>query len=143
VILLDFILNHLLVIILICIVLFVVLPFIMKLFKTAITLAIIVLLLGAVGVFGPGFFENIQKPIAATQSFTAHSIEPVIKKELSGAKFNYNPQTKKYDIQSTSFKLDGISDQNKATVEINNKSYTVDVSFMKSFIDEQIAKQNT
>jgi hypothetical protein len=114
----------------------------MKLFKTAITLAIIVLLLGAIGVFGPRFFENIQKPFAATQSFTVKSIEPVIKKELSGAKFSYNPQTKKYNIQSTLFKLDGISDQNKATIEINKKSYTVDVSFMKSFIDEQIAKQN-
>jgi hypothetical protein len=114
----------------------------MKLFKTAITLAIIVLLLGAVGVFGPRFFKIIQKPTNATQSFTVHSIEPVIKKELSGAKFSYNPHTKKYNIQSTSFKLDGISDQNKATLEINKKSYTVDVSFMKSFIDEQIAKQN-
>ncbi|MED1204567.1 hypothetical protein [Heyndrickxia acidicola] len=138
----DFILNHLFVILLICIVLFVVLPLIMKLFKTAITLAIIVLLLGAAGVFGSGFLKNLQKPIAATQSFTAHTIEPVIKKDLTAAKFNYNPQTKRYEIQSALFKLDGVSDQNKATVEINKKNYTIDVSFIKSFIDKQIAKQD-
>lgn len=138
---LDFILDHLLVIIIACIVLFVILPFIFNSIKTILTVAVIILILGTLGVFGPKFFENIKEPISVTKEFAESTIKPVIEKELSDSEFNYDQKTKKYVIKSSSFKLEGVADSNEAEVVFKDKKYTIDVSFLKTFIEERINKQ--
>jgi hypothetical protein len=136
---LDFILNHLFVIIAVIVILML-LSFVFR-FATR-----IVLVLGSIAIvgcilFGPKFLNNFQKPIEATKEFAQSTIQPVIKSELNNAKFSFNPTTKKYVIQSTSFKLEGVSDENKADVMFKGKKYTIDVTFLKSFIQDQIAQQ--
>lgn len=139
--LLDFFLDHLLIIIIACIVLFLILPFLFNSIKTILTVIIIILILGTLGVFGPKFFENIKEPISATKEFTESTIKPVIEKELSGSEFNYDANTKNYVIKSNSFKIEGVADSNEADVVFKDKKYTIDVSFLKTFIQDQINKQ--
>ncbi|WP_456364477.1 hypothetical protein [Priestia aryabhattai] len=139
---LDFILDHLLVIIIVCVVLFVILPFILRIASTIIKIVVIVLILGALGVFGAHFLNGANEPIKATQEFATNTIRPAIEKELGKADFNYDPATKKYTIQSNSFKLEGVTDSNKADVTFKDKKYTMDVTFLKDFIQNQIAQQS-
>ncbi len=135
---LSFILDHLLVIILICIVIFVILPFVLDIFSTIITIVVVVAVLGFLGIFGPNFVDNVQKPIAATKTFVENTIQPTINEELKDADFTYDQKTNKYTIKSTSFKLEGVSNENKATIWFKENSYTIDVSFLKGFIQQQI-----
>ena len=140
---LDFVLEHLLVIILVCVVLFIIVPFILKFVSRIMAIAIIVVILGALGIFGQSFMEKVKDPVSATKEYVESTIEPTVKKELDNAEFKYNPETKKYVISSASFKLVGVSDQNKADIVFKDKKYAIDVTFLKKFIEEQIAKQNT
>lgn len=138
---LNFVLDHLLLIIIVCVVLFVILPFILRIASTIIKVVVIILILGALGVFGAHFLDNSNEPIKATHEFATKTIQPAIEKELSNADFNYDPVTKKYTIQSGSFKLEGITDSNKADVVFKDKTYTMDVTFLKDFIQKQVDQQ--
>lgn len=139
---LNFILDHLLIIIIACVIIFIILAFIFKLFSTALTIIIVVAILGALGIFGPNFIDNMKEPIAATKTFTETTIKPVIEKEIKDANFDYDSNTKKYVIQSSSFKLEGISDSNKADIIFKDKEYTIDVTFLKGFIENKIDETN-
>jgi hypothetical protein len=136
---LDFILNHLFVIIA-CGVLLMVLPLIFRTFIKIILMMAAIAVLGSI-FYGPNFLNNMQKPIAATQKIAQSTIQPVIKSEVENAKFEYNSTTKQYVIKSNLFKLEGVLDQDKANIIINGKKHTIDVTFLKSFIEKQIAQQ--
>ncbi|MEM4992410.1 hypothetical protein WKH56_07715 [Priestia sp. SB1] len=138
---LNFVLDHLLLIIIVCVVLFVILPFILRIASTIIKIVVIIAILGALGLFGAHFFDKSNEPIKATQEFATNTIRPAIENELSKSDFNYNPKTKKYIIQSSSFKLEGITNSNKADVVFKDKTYTIDVTFLKDFIQKQVAQQ--
>lgn len=138
---LNFVLDHLLLIIIVCVVLFVILPFILRIASTVIKIVVIIVILGALGLFGAHFIDNSNEPIKATQEFATNTIRPAIEKELSQSDFNYNPETKKYIIKSSSFKLEGITNSNKADVMFKDKTYTIDVTFLKDFIQKQVDQQ--
>lgn len=108
-------------------------------------MALILVTIAVVGsiLFGPKFLNNFQKPIESTQEFAQSTIQPVIKNELKNAKFDYNPETKQYVIQSPFFTIEGASDKNKAVMLFQGKKYTIDVTFLKSFMEKQIGQQTT
>jgi hypothetical protein len=136
----DFILNHLFVIISL-IILLLVMPIIFRFFiKMAITLVIIAFI-GSM-IQGPKSIINFKEPIEVIQNFAKSTIQPMIMNEFERAKFSYNPETKQYIIQNPLFKLIGFADQTKADIIIKGKKQTIDVTFLKSFIEKQIAQQN-
>lgn len=140
---LDFLLDHLLIIIIAAVALFVIIPIIKNIFSTAVTIIIVVVILGALGVFGTKFFENAKEPVMATKEFAQNTIQPTITKELENADFKYDPTTKKYNIISASFRLEGVADENRANVYFKEKKYTMDVTFLKTFIENKIEEQQT
>lgn len=135
----DFIINHLNILILLSI-LFFVIPIIFRFFIKSI-LIILMVMIGGSFLFGPQFISYFHGPITKTQELAQTTIQPLIKKEIQNAKFSYDPQTKLYVIKSSLFKLQGLSDQNKADLIINGKKHTINISFLKNFIEKQIAQE--
>lgn len=135
----TFILDHLNILILLCILLFV-LPIIFRFFiKTF--LIVLMIAIGGSFFFGPQFLSYFHGPIEATQNLAQTTIQPLIQKGIQDAKFSYNPTTKQYVIKSSIFTLQGLSDQNKAELFINGKKHTINASFLKEFIEKQIANE--
>lgn len=137
---LDFILNHLFMIISFIILLFA-LPLI---FRFTIKIALVLVAIAVIGsaLYGPKFIDTLQDPLAVTQKFAQATIQPLVKSELENAKFSYNPETKQYVIQNNLFKLEGFSDQDKADLIIKGNKYSLKVTLLKSFIEKQIAQQS-
>ncbi|MDP4083672.1 MAG: hypothetical protein Q8934_03555 [Bacillota bacterium] len=136
----HFILNHLFIAFAL-IILLVIFPFILR-FLVKIALILAVLTVAGYIYFGPKFLDHIQDPIASTQKFAESAILPVINSELQNTKSSYNPTTKQYTIQSPLFKLEGVLDQDKADIIVNGNRHTIDVKFLKGFIEKEITQPN-
>ncbi|MCM3618816.1 hypothetical protein M3936_14600 [Sutcliffiella horikoshii] len=132
----DFIMDHLLTIIIVLVVLFVVIPFLKSILSKLIIVGLVLAGLIFFGILGPDFTES-------SSNYVENTIRPVVTEEIDKANFDYNEDTKEYLIQSASFHLKGKLNENKGEIRFREKTYEMDVRFLKDIINQKVKEQET
>ncbi|WP_223701333.1 hypothetical protein [Sutcliffiella deserti] len=131
---LDFVMDHLLTIIIVLVVLFVVIPFLKSILSKLVIIGLVLVGLVYFGVLGPDFTES-------SSNFVENTIQPVVTDEINKADFDYDETTKEYIIQSASFHLKGKLNENTGEIRFKDKTYEMDVRFLKDIIDRKIEEE--
>lgn len=132
----DFIMDHLLTIIIVLIILFVVIPFLKSILSKLVLIGLILAGLLFFGVLGPDFTES-------SSNYVENTIRPVVTNEIDKADFHYDEGTKEYKIQSASFHLKGILNENTGEIRFKDKTYEMDVRFLQDIIEKKVQEQET
>ncbi|MCG1021618.1 hypothetical protein [Sutcliffiella horikoshii] len=132
----DFIMDHLLTIIIVLVVLFVVIPFLKSILSKLLIVGLVLAGLIFFGVLGPDFTES-------SSNYVENTIRPVVTEEIDKANFNYDEDTKEYIIQSASFHLKGKLNENTGEIRFREKTYEMDVRFLKDIIEQKVKEQET
>ncbi|WP_404445406.1 hypothetical protein LG307_19250 [Sutcliffiella horikoshii] len=132
----DFIMDHLLTIIIVLIILFVVIPFLKSILSKLVLIGLILAGLIFFGVLGPDFTES-------SSNYVENTIRPVVTNEIDKADFHYDEGTKEYKIQSASFHLKGILNENTGEIRFKDKTYEMDVRFLQDIIEKKVKEQET
>ena len=131
---LDFIMDHLLTIIIVAVLLFVVIPLIKNLLSKLILLGVV--LAGLI------FFGVLSSDVTETGTkFVEDTIKPVVTREIEDADFGYNDNTKEYTFTTSSFHLKGKMDENTGEVRFGDRTYTMDVRFIRDFIEQKVKEE--
>lgn len=132
----DFIMDHLLTIIIVLVVLFVVIPFLKNILSKLVMIGLILAGLIFFGVLGPDFTES-------SSSYVENTIRPVVTNEIDKADFDYDEVSKEYKIQSASFHLKGKLNENTGEIRFKDKTYEMDVRFLQDIIEKKVKEQQT
>ncbi|CAG9620691.1 hypothetical protein [Sutcliffiella rhizosphaerae] len=127
----DFIMDHLLTIIIVLIVLFVVIPFLKSLLSKLLIIGLVLAGLIFFGVLGPDFTES-------SSNYVESTIRPVVMNEIDLADFQYDNKTKEYIIQSASFHLKGQLNENIGEIRFRDNTYEMDVRFLQDIIERKV-----
>ena len=131
---LDFIMDHLLTIIIVAVLLFVVIPLIKNLLSKLILLGVV--LAGLI------FFGVLSSDVTETGTkFVEDTIKPVVTREIEDADFQYNDNTKEYTFTTSSFHLKGKMGENTGEVRFGDRTYTMDVRFIRDFIEQKVREE--
>lgn len=127
----QFIMDHLLTIIIIFVALFIIIPFIKSLLSK--------LLLGAIVIVALVFFGVISSETTESGAkFVEDTIQPIVMNELQSANFHYDDERKEYTLESSSFHLKGTVGENTGEIRFREKTYPIDVRFMEQFIENKV-----
>ncbi|MGD6871069.1 hypothetical protein ACQCU1_02595 [Sutcliffiella horikoshii] len=132
----DFIMDHLLTIIIVLVVLFVVIPFLKSILSKLVLIGLILAGLIFFGVLGPDFTES-------SSNYVENTIRPVVTNEIDKADFHYDEASKEYKIQSASFHLIGKLNENTGEIRFKDKTYEMDVRFLQDIIQKKVREQET
>ncbi|QFT90601.1 hypothetical protein FIU87_18310 [Bacillus sp. THAF10] len=132
----DFIMDHLLTIIIVLVVLFVIIPFLKSILSKLLVIGLVIVALLFFGILGPDFTES-------SSEFAENTIRPVVMNEIDQADFVYDQDTKEYTIQSASFHLKGQLNENTGEIRFRDKTYQMDVRFLQDIIEEKVKEQET
>ena len=132
----DFIMDHLLTIIIVLVILFVVIPFLKSILSKLVMIGLILAGLIFFGVLGPDFTES-------SSSYVENTIRPVVTNEIDKADFDYDEVSKEYKIQSASFHLKGKLNENTGEIRFKDKTYEMDVRFLQDIIEKKVQEQET
>ncbi|MCA1319604.1 hypothetical protein LC085_06725 [Bacillus tianshenii] len=130
----DFVMEHLLTIIIVLVVLFVVIPFLKSIVSKLVIVGLVLVALIFFGVLGPDFTES-------STNYVENTIRPVVTNEIDKADFTYDEDTKEYIIQSASFHLKGKLNENTGEVRFKDKTYEMDVRFLKDIIEKKVEEE--
>ncbi|WP_078378937.1 hypothetical protein [Sutcliffiella halmapala] len=131
---LDFLMDHLLTIIIVLVVLFVVIPFLKSVISKLVIVGIILVGLVYFGILSPDFTES-------STSYVENTIRPVVTKEIDKADFHYDETTKEYIIESASFHLKGKLNENTGEIRFKEKTYEMDVRFLQGIIKKKVEEE--
>ncbi|MEA3320468.1 MULTISPECIES: hypothetical protein [unclassified Bacillus (in: firmicutes)] len=132
----DFIMDHLLTIIIVLVILFVVIPFLKSILSKLVMIGLILAGLIFFGVLGPDFTES-------SSNYVENTIRPVVTNEIDKADFHYDEGSKEYKIQSASFHLKGKLNENTGEIRFKDKTYEMDVRFLQDIIEKKVQEQET
>jgi hypothetical protein len=130
----DFVMEHLLTIIIVLVVLFVVIPFLKSVLSKLVIIGLVLVGLVFFGILGPDFTES-------STNYVENTIRPVVTNEIDKADFNYDEESKEYTIQSASFHLKGKLNENTGEIRFKEKTYEMDVRFLKDIIEKKVDEE--
>lgn len=131
---LDFVMEHLLTIIIVLVVLFIIIPFLKSIISKLLIIGLVLVGLVYFGILGPDFTES-------STNYVENTIRPVVTNEIDKADFNYDEDSKEYTIQSASFHLKGKLNENTGEIRFKDKTYEMDVRFLKEFIKKKVEEE--
>ncbi|WP_100333236.1 hypothetical protein [Bacillus alkalisoli] len=131
---LDFIMDHLLTIVIVAVILFIVIPLIKSLLSKLILIAIVIA--------GLIFFGVLSSDVTETGTkFVENTIKPVVTREIKDADFDYKEDTKEYSVSTSSFHLKGKMNENTGEIRFRDTTYTMDVRFIRDFIEQKVQEE--
>lgn len=133
---LDFVMDHLLTIIIVLVVLFVVIPFLKSILSKLIIIGVILAGLVYFGIISPDFTNS-------STEYVENTIRPVVTNEVDKADFHYDETTREYMLESASFHLKGKLNENTGEIRFREKTYEIDVRFLQDIIKKKIEEQES